>query len=90
MGKYGLAWIFASAILTMGANLLFRLGIERGQAGVDTAVSLVNRYLVWFVQPAFLGGIVLYGLAALVWFKVVSSQPLSTAYPILVGMTFLL
>jgi len=41
-------------------------------------------------QPLFLSGVFLYGLSALIWFSVISSEQLSTAYPILVSMTFIL
>ena len=90
MTRLGLLWVLVSAVLTMGANLLLRAGIDRGDVGSDAAASMMQRYLVWFSQPMFLVGVVLYGLAALVWFRVVASEPLSSAYPILVGATFVL
>ena len=42
------------------------------------------------LQPVFVLGIICYGIASLVWFKVLSIAEISTSYPILVGMTFVL
>ena len=35
-------------------------------------------------------GFVVYFLAALVWFRVIASEPLSVAYPVLVSITFIM
>ncbi|MDA9981314.1 hypothetical protein N9H39_00945 [Gammaproteobacteria bacterium] len=35
-------------------------------------------------------GVICYGLAALVWFGVLSTESLSTSYPVLVGLTFIM
>ncbi len=40
-------------------------------------------------QPLFDLGFILYGLAAFVWFRVVSTEELSTAYPLLVSLVFI-
>lgn len=90
VSKLGLLWVVISAVLTMLANLLLRAGIDQGEAGTDKLGSLFERYLSWFLQPTFMLGVVFYGLAALTWFRVVASEPLSSAYPVLVGMTFIL
>jgi multidrug transporter EmrE-like cation transporter len=38
----------------------------------------------------FMAGVTLYAVSALIWFSVISMEPLSTAYPLLVSMTFIL
>jgi len=40
-------------------------------------------------QPVFDIGFILYGLAALLWFHVIATEPLSLAYPLLVALAFL-
>jgi multidrug transporter EmrE-like cation transporter len=42
------------------------------------------------MEPKFLIGFVLYFMASVVWFRVVATEPLSVAYPLLVSCTFTL
>jgi multidrug transporter EmrE-like cation transporter len=72
-----------AAVLTIGANVLMRAGFGVGQRGfLADGMHLA-------MEPAFMAGMFLYGSAALVWFYVVSTQPLSTAYIVMVSVTFL-
>ena len=41
-------------------------------------------------QPLFVIGVLLYGFAALVWFRVLSTEDLSSSYPLLISLTFVL
>lgn len=82
----GLAWVLASALLTVAANLLLRAGVGRGGGFLFSTEQIVRV----FTQPVFLAGVLFYGLAALVWFRVISTQPLSSSYPLLVSFTFVL
>lgn len=43
-----------------------------------------------FFRPLFITGLVFYGLAMIAWVKVLSSEPLNLAYPVLVSITFAL
>jgi undecaprenyl phosphate-alpha-L-ara4N flippase subunit ArnE len=91
MSVNGLIFLLITAVMTMTANVLLRSGI--GRAGGFTPANpqeIVAGLLKLFSQPYFLVGFVIYFLAAIVWFRVVASEPLSTAYPILVGLTFVL
>lgn len=91
MSSTGILFVVASALLTVVANLSMRAGIVKaggfalgGPAGiVDALVRLAS-------QPLFDIGFVCYGLAALCWFRVVGSEPLTIAYPLLVSTTFVL
>jgi hypothetical protein len=38
----------------------------------------------------FMLGAILYGVSAVIWFSIISTEQLSTAYSILVSMTFIL
>ena len=92
MSPRGLALVVLSAALTMAANLLIRAGIDgaggfaAGSAGARRSPALVRL----FAQVRFVAGFALYFLASVVWFRVVATEPLSVAYPILVSCTFVL
>lgn len=80
----------ASAVLTAGANLLMRHGLLRA-AGFSLAPrNIAGEMLNLLRYPSFSVGVALYVLAALIWFRVLSLVEVSTGYPILVGLTFVL
>jgi multidrug transporter EmrE-like cation transporter len=86
----GIVMVLFCAALTMISNLMIRSGVDRA-GGFSNQLSEVPATLLRLAhQPWFDVGFILYGLAALVWFRVVASEPLSTAYPLLVSLTFLL
>jgi multidrug transporter EmrE-like cation transporter len=82
--------VLGSALLTACANLTMRHGlVQAGGLNVqgDGIVGVVVRLAR---QWTFVLGLVAYALAALVWFRVLSIAQVSTSYPILVGMTFVM
>lgn len=91
MSLNGFLLLCISALLTTVANLLLRAGIASAggfrPAGV---LDFVRQFLSLLVQPRFSIGFILYFLASLVWFRIVAYEPLSIAYPLLVGLTFVL
>ncbi|MCM8738594.1 hypothetical protein M5E06_31250 [Azospirillum sp. A1-3] len=91
MSVTGLYLIGLTAVFTLCANLLMRLGIERGGGFHPTSMQAVLLdFATLLIQPLFAIGFVTYFAAALAWFRVVASEPLSVAYPILVSATFIL
>jgi multidrug transporter EmrE-like cation transporter len=83
--------VFFSACITVVANLLVRMGVLRAGGFLPQGFGHVLEGLVRLgKQPAFLFGMFLYGLASLLWFRIVSSEALTIAYPILVSLTFLM
>lgn len=91
MSSFGLALTLICAVLTMAANLLLRAGVSA--AGGITGLSvtdLLRSLVLLFTEPKFLGGFVLYFAASVVWFRIISTEPLTTAYPVLVSLTFVL
>lgn len=90
MSFLGWCLVLMSAGLAVMANLLMRAGVDRaGGFGGDLASI---HWSLWGLvcQPRFDLGLALYVLASLVWFKVLSSEPLSVAYPVMTSITFLL
>lgn len=91
MSPRGLALVVLSAALTMAANLLIRAGIDAaGGFAAGSPAEAIAALLRLFAQVRFVAGFVLYFLASVVWFRVVATEPLSVAYPILVSCTFVL
>jgi multidrug transporter EmrE-like cation transporter len=90
MTRLGWSLVALSAGFTVAANLLLRAGVDRagGFAGGlgDAAGNLARLGR----EPLFDLGVLLYGLASLVWFRVLSTEPLSVAYPVLASLTFVL
>lgn len=91
MSNLGILLVLLTAGLTMGANLLLRAGIDAaGGFSVDGAVGVLRGLGQLFLEPKFTTGFVTYALASIVWFRVVATEPLSVAYPVLVSLTFTL
>jgi undecaprenyl phosphate-alpha-L-ara4N flippase subunit ArnE len=91
MSPSGLALVLMSAALTMAANLLIRAGIDAaGGFSAGSPAGAIAALVRLFSQVRFLAGFGLYFLASVVWFRVVATEPLSVAYPVLVSCTFVL
>ena len=86
----GLVLVILSALLTVAANLLMRAGILRAGGFHLDLYTIREPILSLLRQPLFLVGVVLYGTAAIVWFRVLSFENLSNSYPLLVSLTFAL
>jgi multidrug transporter EmrE-like cation transporter len=91
MSATGLLLVLVTAALTTAANLLLRGGIDAsGGFAIGSMTATLQALVKLFMQPRFSAGFVLYFLASVVWFRVVATEPLSMAYPILVSCTFTL
>jgi multidrug transporter EmrE-like cation transporter len=89
MSRVGIFLVLLTALMTMGANLMLRAGIDAaGGFAPRGAIDLVVAIAKLFLQPLFTTGFVVYFLASVVWFRIVATEPLSVAYPILVSLTF--
>jgi multidrug transporter EmrE-like cation transporter len=89
MSGGGYVLVLLTALMTMGANLMLRAGIDAaGGFAPGGALDLVVAVTRLFLQPLFTAGFVVYFLASVVWFRVIATEPLSIAYPILVSLTF--
>jgi multidrug transporter EmrE-like cation transporter len=91
MSAHGLLFVLLTAALTVVANLLLRTGIfAAGGFAAGSAGEAVSALVRLFLEPRFTAGFLLYFLASVVWFRVVATEPLSLAYPLLVSCTFTL
>ena len=84
-------WIvLLTAGLQSAANLLLRQGILLAGGFPARLADLWSGLLRLAKQPLFDIGFILYGLSALVWFRAIATLQLSTAYPLLVAISFIL
>ena len=91
MSSTGLLLILLTAGLTMAANLLLRAGIDAaGGFTFSGILALAQALARLFMQPLFALGFATYVAASVVWFRVVATEPLSLAYPVLVSLAFTL
>ena len=80
----GFILLLLTAVLMAGANVLMKTGIEKAGGFAPTLSAL----LALIAQPRFTLGFLLSGVAALLWFRILATQKLSTCYPLFVGLTF--
>jgi multidrug transporter EmrE-like cation transporter len=82
--------VLGSALLTACANLMMRHGLVQAGGPRVHDVGVLGLLLRLAGEWTFVVGLVAYVLAALVWFRVLSVAEVSTSYPILVGLTFVM
>jgi|FLYL01.1.fsa_nt_gi multidrug transporter EmrE-like cation transporter len=90
MTPRGLWLVILSSLCTVVANLMMREGILRNGSFMLSLQTLRSQIFSLTRQPLFVLGVVFYGLAALIWFDVLSRENLSASYPLLVSLTFVL
>ena len=84
MTLMGFVLLLITAVCMAVANLLMKTGIT---AAGGFAPSL-SALLQLAKQPAFVFGFLLTGIAALMWFRILATQKLSTCYPLFVSLTY--
>jgi multidrug transporter EmrE-like cation transporter len=80
----GFILLLITALCMAVANLLMKTGIM-AVGGFSPSLSTLLRL---GGQPAFVFGLVLSGVAAPMWFRILATQKLSTCYPLFVGLTY--
>ena len=89
MSTRGLILLLAACLFTVSGNLLLRAGVVAA-GGFRLSSGALSQLLKLAYEPRFVSGFILYGLASLSWFSVISMENLSTAYPVLVSISFVL
>lgn len=90
MSTIGWILIFITAGLAVIANSLLRIGVDRA-GGFASEIGKLHESLLNLVkQPHFDFGILMYALATIAWVRILATEPLGLAYPILVSITFML
>lgn len=80
----GFLLLLLTAACMAVANVLMKTGIAQA-GGFSPRISAL---LALLQQPAFTVGFLLTGLAALMWFRILSTQKLSTCYPLFISLTY--
>ena len=89
MSKTVFFLVILTALVTATSNILLRLGVQRGGGFGISGSGLARDLLRLAHQPAFVLGVLLYGTAALIWFRIISTENLAAGYVLLVAITFL-
>lgn len=80
----GFGLLFLTAIFMAVANLLIKNGITQAGGFVPSVAGLLQLLR----QPLLLAGCSLTGVSALMWFRILATQKLSTCYPLFVSLTY--
>ena len=90
MSARGIILVVLCAGIVVVANLALRVGLDR--TGVVPfargIVGLPGDVLTMLLEPVFCLAVVLYGFSMLLWLRLVATEPLSLAYPMLAAVTF--
>jgi undecaprenyl phosphate-alpha-L-ara4N flippase subunit ArnE len=90
MSPIGWSWLLFCTFSVVVGNVLLRVSI--GQSGVTLFTSgiygLPRELIDIFKQPLFFIAVAFYGAAMLSWLRVLATEPLSVAYPVLAALTF--
>ena len=82
----GFLLLLLTAVCMAVANVLLKTGIARA-GGLDLSLNSVWRLIA---QPSFITGFLLTGAGCLSWLYILSTQKLSTCYPLFVSITYAL
>jgi multidrug transporter EmrE-like cation transporter len=80
----GFGLLFLTAVLMAVANLLMKQGIAEAGGFVFSLAGMVQLLR----QPVLVAGCLLAGVAAIMWFRILATQKLSTCYPLFVSLTY--
>jgi multidrug transporter EmrE-like cation transporter len=89
MSMRGAILVMLSALVTVCANLILRSGLLRA-GGLRFNGEWAPQLIAICREPRVAIGFLLYAIGAVLWFGVISVENLSTAYPALVGLTFVM
>jgi drug/metabolite transporter (DMT)-like permease len=80
----GLLLLVLTAACMAVANVLMKNGIAQAGGFAPSFPALFGLLR----QPSFVGGFLLTGVAALMWFRILATQKLSDCYPLFVSLTY--
>lgn len=69
---------------------MMREGVTRAGGLSLSIATFASEMRGLLMQPLFTVGVLLYGLASIVWFAIISTENLNSSYPLLVSVTFVL
>jgi multidrug transporter EmrE-like cation transporter len=90
MSKTGLLLLVSCSFVVLAANVALRWAMDRSHVRLFSSglAGLPQEVLSLVREPLFLAALCSYGLAMLIWFRLVATEPLSVSYPALVSISF--
>lgn len=86
MNANGWLLVVLAAVLQSGGNLLMRMGMDRA-GGFQFSFSSIRNLLI---EPVFMLGGIIVAVSIIIWLRVMASQPLHLAYPMMVTISFVI
>lgn len=83
----GIILVVIAGTLMSAASLMLKQSI--GAIGGFGEGNIIREIFALLLQPIFVLGVILYGSGTLLWMRVISTEPISIGYPILMGVAFL-
>lgn len=84
----GIILIIVAATMMSFGSLGLKGAIEAIGGFGGNLATIHKDIFALMINPIFIVGIILYGAGTLVWMRVISTEPLSVGYPILMSMAF--
>lgn len=81
--------IIVAALCSVVGNSLFRLGLIKTGIESLSPAYLVKNFLSVVFQPFVFAGFVAYAISAVIWLRVLSTEPLNKSYPVLTAFAIL-
>jgi multidrug transporter EmrE-like cation transporter len=85
----GIILIIIAATLMSAGSLGLRGAIDAIGGFGDNIATIHKDIFALMLNPIFIIGITLYGAGTLLWMRVISTEPLSVGYPILMSVAFI-
>lgn len=84
----GLLLVFIAGTLMSAASLMLRGSIDAVGGFGGNLATIHHDIFALLRQPIFILGVLLYGSGTLLWMRVLSTEPISVGYPILMSVAF--
>ena len=90
MSVAGTLWLLGCSLAVVLANVILRISIQRSGVEIfaDGLSALPSDIFRLLLEPRFPFAIACYGVAMLIWFRLLATEPLGIVYPMLACLTF--
>jgi multidrug transporter EmrE-like cation transporter len=82
----GWLWVIICSLSAASSSFLLRRSIDN----IGKFEFELRSFFNLATQPLFFIGIILYGLTGIIWLRVLATEQLNIAYPVLISITFIL
>ncbi len=81
----GWLWVIICSLSAASSSFLLRYSIDN----IDKFEFELRSFYGLATQPLFFTGIILYGLTGIIWLRILATEQLNIAYPVLISITFI-